>query len=97
MSASPSWVRRDADSLLERLIIPCGNCLLQRADIATAAVLLWRWLLPLTPEYISTYRCPNARHRTVDEIIEHNNGSLCQRSSVVHCVPLQLAETGPRY
>lgn len=78
--------------LFEWLIILRGGCFLQRADVATAVVLLWRWLLPLTPEHISTHRCPSARHRTVDEMIDRNNGAFCQRSRGVHCVPLQLAE-----
>ena len=65
-------------ALFERLIVLRGRRLLQRANITTAVILLGRELLP--PERIPTNGFPRAGNRTVEAIIDRNNGPFQQRS-----------------
>ena len=60
--------------LFERSIVLRGTCPLQRANVTTTVILLGRWLLPLMPERGTTNRFISDRNRTVDEIIDRNNG-----------------------
>ena len=83
-------------ALFERLIVPRGRCLPQRADVTTAVVVLWRWLVPLPPEHIPTCRLPSAGDRTVDEMIDRNNGTFSQGSCEVHWAPQLLVEMAQR-
>lgn len=83
-------------ALFERLIVLRGSCLLQRADVTTAVVLLGGRPAPLPPERIPTCRLPSARDRTVDEMIDRNNGTFRQRSCEVHCAPQLLVEMAQR-